>query len=222
MAAEHDPGAALREARARMRGCERCPELVAVRSRVVTGTGGPGAGLLVVSDAPRTAEDVADEPLSGRPRALLDRLLASAGCSPDDVCLTTLVRCLPPAARTPTAAEVASCAKHLEDEVELVGPRVVLALGGLVAGVLRGRPTSIRERRGHAEPCRLGGRAVWLLPAFHPAAALYDPDAVALLAADLALIPELLSRERPELEEEPAPVEAEAAPAVGPGQLDLF
>lgn len=219
---EHDLGAALAEARAGIRTCERCPELVASRTRVVSGTGEEGARLLIVADAPRTAEDADDEPLTGRARTLLDRLLLEAGCRPEDRYLTTLVRCLPPAARAPTAAEVAGCAQHLETEVGLVAPFVVVALGGLVAGVLRGRPSPIRRARGREEPCLLGEHAVWLLPVFHPAAALYDPDAVAALAADLARIPELLDRGRPGIEPDPTPAEAAPSPPVGPGQLGLF
>lgn len=220
MVVEHDLGAVLADARGEMRRCRRCPELVAARSRVVCGTGAPDARLLIVADAPRAGEDANDEPLAGRARALLDRLLLEAGCPPEDRYLTTLVRCRPPDARTPTAAEVAACAEHLETEVGIVAPRVVVALGGLVAGVLRGGPTSIRRARGREEPCRLGAHAVWLLPVFHPAAALYDPAAVPALAADLARLPELLERERPVIELDTEP---ERPPVdTGPGQLGLF
>ncbi len=222
MAVEHDLGVALAAARGRMRTCERCPQLVASRTQVVCGTGGPTARVLIVADAPGAREDALRSPLTGRTRDLLDRLLRAAGCPPEDCFLTTLVRCLPPDARAPSAAEVAGCTEHLETEVDLVAPHVVVALGGLVAGVLRGGPAPIRRSRGREEPCLVGEHAVWLLPVFHPAAALYDPDAVALLAEDLARIPELLSRGRPELAAEPAPAEADRAPVVGPGQLGLF
>lgn len=218
MAVEQEPGAALAEACARMRGCERCPELVASRRQVVCGTGRADARILVVADAPRMREDALGVPLTGRARDLLDRLLVEAGCLPEHRFLTALVKCLPPVARDPSAAEAATCAGHLETEVELLRPRVVVALGGWVAGVLRGRPARIRDIRGREEPCRIGAHAAWLLPVFHPGAALYDEATVPRLAADLARIPRLVEREPPELDPEPAA----APPVTGPGQLGLF
>ncbi len=222
MVLEPDPAVALAEAADRMRGCERCPELVAARTQVVCGTGAPTARVLIVGDAPRSREDALGVPLSGRALELLERFLLAAGCPPEDRFLTTLVKCLPPLARDPSATEVAGCSEHLETEVALLAPLVVVGLGGFVAGVLRGRPSPVRRSRGREEPCLVGPHAAWLLPVFHPAAALYDPATVPLLEADLARIPELLARGRPELAPEPAPDSPAPDAVPGPGQLDLF
>lgn len=223
MVFEHDPAAALAEAGAVMRACTRCPELVASRSQVVIGTGSPEASVLVVADTPRAREDELGVPLTGRARDLLERLLESGGCSPAAWYLSTLVKCLPPQAREASAAEAASCSEHLEVELGLLRPVVVVALGGVVAGVLRGRTAPIRGLHGRPEPRLFGALPVWLLPVFHPAAALYDPAAVTALTADLAQLPELVARGRPEVEPEP-PVAAvpEASAPAGPGQLGLF
>ena len=212
---------ALARAAAAARGCTRCPALVAARTRVVWGGGAPRADVLLVGEAPGAREDELDAPLTGRARRALDAALAAAGLGPQDTWLTGLVKCRTPGNRPAAPAEVAACHGHLVAAAELVGPVVVVALGGEVTRALRGRAGAIRELRGREEPLLLGGLAVWLLPVFHPAAAAYAPALEAQLRADLAGLPALVARGRPGFE--PAPAAApEAAAAVEPGQLELF
>jgi len=214
---------ALIEAGARARTCTRCPALVSSRTRVVWGSGGSYADVLLVAGAPGAQEDERDFPLAGQARLLLDDLLEAVGLGHRDVWLTGLVKCRPPGNRAPSPAEVASCQDHLATEVELVRPVVVVALGGAVTKLLRGDAATIRERRGREEERRLGALPVWLYPVFHPVAAAYTPALTQQLRDDLARLPELIGRGRPELtpEAEPAPDPPTVAVA-GPGQLGLF
>ena len=212
--------AALASASDRARSCTRCPALVASRKQVVVGAGRADADVLLLGEAPGPGEDALDAPVVGQAARLLDRLLGDAGLALADVWTTSLVKCLPPGNRDPEPGEVANCSEHLAAQLEAVRPVVVVALGGFVTKVLRGSPAPIRERRGREEPRALGGVAFWLLPVFAPAAALYAPAQVELLTADLARLPGLVARGRPEIEApgEPAPVE----PPVAPGQISLF
>jgi len=220
VADEHVRAAAFETAWARALACTRCPALVASRSQVVVGAGAAAAEVLIVGDAPGAAEDAGGLPLAGRAARLLDRLLEEVGVAPADVFATTLVKCRPPGNRDPSPGEVANCSEHLLAQVELVRPVVVVALGGFVTKLLRGDPAPIRARRGREEARTLGSHPFWLLPAFHPAAALYAPALTEQLRADLARLPELVARGRPEAEAPPAEPEPEVATA--PGQLELF
>lgn len=183
------------------------------------GAGAAPADVLLVASAPGAAEDALGQPLAGAGADLLGAALDDTGIAATDVCVTALVKCLPPGGRDPSPSEVVNCSEHLAAEVELVRPVVVVALGGFATNLLRGDRAPIRERRGREEPRRLGSVTFWLLPTFHPAAALYAPALVEQLRADLARLPEVMARGRPDAEVAPPP-EPEAV--AGPGQLELF
>jgi len=189
---------------------------------VVVGAGSADADVLLVADAPGADEDARGLPLAGQAARLLDRLLEEVSLAPADVFATTLVKCRPPGNRDPAPGEVANCSEHLVAQVELVRPVVVVALGGFVSKLLRGDPAPIRVRHGRVEVRTLGCCPFWLLPVFHPAAALYAPELIEQLRTDLARLPELVARGRPEVEIEAPPVAREAEAAEGPGQLELF
>ena len=228
--ADEQPGAGtLERARIRARSCTRCPALVASRSQVVVGGGAADADVMLVADAPGAGEDALGLPLGGRAAKLLDELLAEAGYPRGDVWVTSIVKCRPPGSRDPSPAEVANCSEHLEVQVELVRPVVVVALGSFVTKLLRGDPAPIRERRGRAEARAIGSRPAWLLPVFHPAAALYGQALTEQLREDLARVPALVTRGAPQITvADPVWTRAAtqeglvAAPAATPGQLGLF
>lgn len=224
--------AALAELRRRAEGCTRCPELVRGRRRVVFGSGPYNTPLMVVGEAPGRTEEDAGVPMAGASGALLDELLASIGFTRDTAAVVTLVRCRPPDNRVPLRTEVDHCGDYLAEQVALVRPVVVLALGGLATRTLRGAPDPVARVRGTAEIRVIGGRAVRLLPVLHPAAALYTDDGVAQLRADIAQVPDLIALgPPPQPEPEPAAVavppdpEPAGAPEPAPaddGQLELF
>ena len=170
--------------------------------------------------APRRTR--AGVPLAGRARGLLlDRLLARGGPPARGPFLTPLVKCLPPDAREATAAEVAGCGSTSRPRSRSSRRVVVVALGGQVAGVLRGRPAAIRRSAGEAEPC-LARRPRGL------AAARLPPGGGALRRRGGRTAGRGPRRRagaarpgRPELAAAPAPLTEEpvARPVAGPGQL---
>ncbi|MGN6523051.1 MAG: uracil-DNA glycosylase [Actinomycetes bacterium] len=175
-----------------MTGCTACPELTAHRQTVVVGAAGrrDSSGrtpLVLVGEAPGAQEDEAGEPFVGRSGQLLDRLLAGAGLSRPDVGILNVVRCRPPANRTPRRPEIVQCRPWLDRQLELLAPRLVVALGGTAVGELLGRGTRISEVRGEV---RGDGRGFDIIGTYHPSAALrFGPKgAPALgLAEDLRL-----------------------------------
>lgn len=200
------------------RDCTRCPQLVGARTQVVFGGGDADAALMLVGEAPGAREDEQGQPFVGAAGRLLDELLVSIGLTRADVFVTNVLKCRPPGNRDPAPAEIERCRPYLDQQIALVRPRVIVTLGNYATRLLRDDSAPITELHGRPEVRVLGGRAVLLLPLFHPAAALYTRALLDTLRDDFATIPELLAR--PELAQ-PEPVQAEDGPAEsGPEELE--
>ena len=204
-------------------GCTKCP-LSATRTKVVFGNGNSDAELMFVGEAPGVEEDRQGLPFVGRAGGLLTQLLEEIGMSRDDVFVANVLKCRPPGNRDPQPGEIESCRPYLERQVELIQPRVIATLGNFATKLLSGNPTGITRVRGTPQVHELGGRTVFLLPLFHPAAALRTPSLAETLRADFATIPGLLEQRPParagEAGEASEPEGLVAARA--DDQLDLF
>ncbi|MFC4988980.1 MULTISPECIES: uracil-DNA glycosylase [Saliphagus] len=154
--------------------CERCPELVESRSRIVDGTGPDDADLLFVGEGPGQREDERGEPFVGRSGSVLDDELRSVGLERESVRITNCVRCRPPENRDPTAEELEHCRGYLEVEIERVDPEVIVTLGKVPGEHLLGRSVSVTNESGSVEEVRIGDRPRRVLICLHPAATLYD------------------------------------------------
>ena len=194
--------------------CTKCP-LSATRTKVVFGTGNSDADLMFVGEGPGAEEDRQGLPFVGRAGGLLTQLLEGIGMSREGVFVTNVVRCRPPGNRDPQPAEIEACRPYLERSIDLIQPRVLATLGNFATKLLSGNPTGITKVRGTPQMRELGGRTVFLLPLFHPAAALRTPALVETLRQDFATIPSLLEQD-PMAMAPPADVEREdaASPAV--------
>jgi uracil-DNA glycosylase family 4 len=157
-----------------VQACERCPNLVDSRSRIVNGVGPETADLCFVGEAPGAQEDAEGEPFVGRSGGVLDEVLRDVGLSRADVRITNCVRCRPPENRDPTTEELANCRGYLERELELVDPEVLVTLGKVPAEHLLGRDVAITSEAGDVVEARIGDRLQRILLSVHPAATLYD------------------------------------------------
>lgn len=152
------------------RGCRRCG-LREGCGGVVFGEGPEPAGLVLIGEGPGANEDRLGRPFVGRAGELLDRILVAAGFARQEVYISNVVLCRPPGNRVPADAEMAACRPYLERRLELLRPRVIVALGATAVRALvhpHARVTQLRgqwQRRGDA----------WVMPTFHPAALLRDP-----------------------------------------------
>ncbi|MEO8092608.1 MAG: uracil-DNA glycosylase [bacterium] len=204
--------------------CVRCP-LSETRTKVVFGNGNSDADLIFVGEAPGAEEDRRGLPFVGRAGGLLTELLSEIGIDRDEVWVTNTVKCRPPGNRDPQPAEIEACRPYLETQVELIQPRVIATLGNFATKLLTGNPTGITKVRGTPQVHTLGGRSVFLLPLFHPAAALRTPSLAEVLRQDFRTLPELLSRNAPApvtVSEGPDAGEEPAGPPVEADQLGLF
>jgi len=205
--------------------CQRCP-LAETRTKVVFGAGNADADLMFVGEAPGAEEDRQGLPFVGRAGGLLNKLLEGIGMTREDVFVANVLKCRPPGNRDPQPVEIETCSPYLHKQVELIQPKVVGTLGNFATKLLTGSQTGITKVRGTTQVHVLGGRAVYLMPLLHPAAALRTPSLVDTLKGDFAKFPELLATPSPQ-EVEEARRESEAGVEVGVGsdpsdQLDLL
>jgi uracil-DNA glycosylase family 4 len=189
-------------------GCTKCP-LYETRTKAVFGAGNADADLMFVGEAPGAEEDKQGLPFVGRAGQLLNQLLGEIELAREDVFICNVLKSRPPGNRDPQPGEISACEPYLFEQVRLIGPRVVCTLGNFATKLLTGSQTGITRVRGEPQLHELGGRPVFLLPLFHPAAALRTPAVKETLRGDFATIPALLERPLPD----PAPSATELAEA---------
>ena len=154
--------------------CQRCPDLVDSRNRIVNGVGPADADLLFVGEGPGQNEDQQGEPFVGRSGSVLDEALGEAGVLREEVRITNCVRCRPPDNRDPTKEELANCRGYLDEEIATVEPSVVVTLGKVPSEHLLDRSVGITGEAGSVVDARIGDRSQRVLLSVHPAATLYD------------------------------------------------
>jgi DNA polymerase len=152
-----------------VRGCRRCG-LAAKRQHLVFGEGDPHAQVVFVGEGPGTEEDAQGRPFVGAAGQLLDKIIAGMGSQRSKAYLCSLVKCRPPFSREPGEDEVAACLPYLEQQLALIQPKVIVALGRLAAQALTGRREGIAELRGQEQRWR----GILLVPTYPPSALLQD------------------------------------------------
>jgi uracil-DNA glycosylase family 4 len=203
-------------------GCTLCP-LHETRTRVVFGSGNSDADLMFVGEAPGAEEDRQGLPFVGRAGGLLTQLLEEIGLKREDVFIANTLKCRPPGNRDPQPVEIDTCNPYLQQQVELIQPRVIATLGNFATKLLTGNRAGITKVRGTPQVHELGGITVFLMPLLHPAAALRTPALVETLREDFAKLPALLQQQPPgrRVPDDELAVSA-AAPEPPVDQLDLF
>jgi len=175
-----------------VRSCTACAELAASRTTVVVGDLPPQPRLVVVGEAPGANEDLVGRPFVGKGGQLLDELMAAAGLAREDAAVLNVLKCRPPANRTPTRAEAARCVGWLDRQVELIDPPLVLTLGRTALTWALGARVTLESARG----CIHDWRGRRLVVSYHPAAAIrFGPNGAprAALEADLRYVAAALS-----------------------------
>jgi DNA polymerase len=165
--------------------CTRC-RLAGSRDHAVPGHGDPHARLVLVGEAPGAKEDATGLPFQGLAGRFLDRSLADLGVARERVFITSGNKCRPPGNRKPRPDEIAACAGYLDRQLALIGPRVVLAMGGTAAVRLHpeaGRGARVGDLRGLPVPL---GPDRALMVTYHPAAAMRFPAQREPFQSDLA------------------------------------
>jgi DNA polymerase len=164
--------------------CQRC-KLAGGRTTLVFGVGATSADLMFVGEGPGHDEDVRGEPFVGRAGQLLTEIITKGmKLRREDVYIANVVKCRPPNNRNPEQDEIASCMPFLQRQVELVQPRVIVALGTFAAQTLLGVKTPITRMRGVWHEYR----GIKVMPTFHPAYLLRTPGDKRLVWQDIKLV----------------------------------
>jgi len=153
-------------------GCTRC-DLHRTRTRTVFGTGNRKADWMIIGEAPGADEDRQGEPFVGRAGLLLNEILIAAGYSREDVYIANIVKCRPPNNRNPRKEEMACCHDYLARQIELLQPRMILAVGGIAAQRLLDSDAPVGKLRGRLH--HYGEKNIPLVVTYHPAYLLRSP-----------------------------------------------
>ena len=198
-----------------VRACTLCP-LSETRTNAVPGEGDPGADIMFIGEAPGYNEDRQGRPFVGAAGGVLDQMLASIGLARSDVFIGNMIKCRPPDNRDPADAEIAACRPYLDRQIDLIDPKVIVALGrhsfgkffpGEAIGRSRGRPRHWR------------GRVVF--PVYHPAATLHNPRLRPVLEQDFRRLSTLVAAP-PQDEGQAQPAATQMDMGLGPRQGQLL
>ncbi len=147
--------------------CQKCP-LGKTRTKFVYGVGNPKADIIFIGEAPGRDEDMQGEPFVGRAGKLLDKILAAMGFSRDDVYIANILKCRPPENRDPQPDEMKACMPYLLEQIRLIQPKFMVALGRIAAHALLDTTIPLGKLRGKWHKFH----GVPLLVTYHPAALL--------------------------------------------------
>jgi DNA polymerase len=190
-ATARESGADWPELRARVAACTRCA-LCSTRTQTVFGVGNPQAEWLVVGEAPGADEDRQGEPFVGRAGQLLNSMLRAIGLAREQVYIANVLKCRPPGNRDPTAIEAAECLPYLEQQIALLKPKIMLAVGRIAAqNLLR---TDVTLGRLRQQVHHFGVSQVPLVATYHPAYLLRTPTDKRKAWEDLKFAREVCAR----------------------------
>ncbi len=177
----------------RVKPCTRCA-LHAGRTQTVFARGTGTSGLCFVGEGPGADEDAQGFPFVGKAGQLLDRMIEAMGFGRDDVYVCNIVKCRPPNNRKPEPEEMAACMPYLKEQLELLQPEVMVALGATAVQGLFGTTEGITRLRGR---WKLYGGRTPVMPTFHPAFLLRNPAAKREVWDDLQAVLRQMGRQAP-------------------------
>ena len=179
-------------------GCRACG-LCDSRQQAVFGVGVIRPQWMLIGEAPGAEEDARGEPFVGAAGRLLNNMLMAVGLRrPDDVFIANVLKCKPPGNRNPTPEEIALCSPYLWRQIELVRPRLILALGRYAAQTVLSSDASIGSLRGRLHQVTVAGQTIPVVVTYHPAYLLRSLEEKSKSWADLCLARETLASAAPE------------------------
>lgn len=183
----------LTDIRTELGDCQRC-KLCKTRQNIVFGVGDPHAELMFIGEGPGADEDEKGEPFVGRAGQLLTKIIEAMGLTRNDVYINNIVMCRPPDNRVPELDEVAACKPYLMRRIEAVNPKVIVCLGATaVKNLLERDDIQITKLRG----TWIDWHGRKLMPTFHPAFLLRNPNMKAPLWEDMKEVLRVLGKSVP-------------------------
>lgn len=182
-----DPAEAIQQVANEVTGCKLC-DLHRTATRGVPGEGPVNAEIMLIGEAPGFYEDQQGRPFVGASGKFLEELLSRAGIKRSEVFITNVVKHRPPSNRDPEPGELLACRSFIERQIEAINPKVIVTLGRF----------SMALFLVNAKISQIHGKATWIkgrliVPMFHPAAALHQPDLKDAVLADFAKLPRYIA-----------------------------
>jgi DNA polymerase len=205
----------LGELNAQVHACRACP-LGATRTRAVPGEGPVDAEVMLIGEAPGYYEDQQGRPFVGAAGQFLEQLLGSIALKRADVFIANVVKSRPPNNRDPLPEEIAACSQWLDKQIEIIQPKVIVTLGRY--SMARFFPGVVISRI-HGQPKKVGD--TWVVPMYHPAAALHQGSLRRTIEEDFRKIPGVLEQARVEEAAAAAARTALTAPPPEPEQAQI-
>ena len=163
--------------------CKRC-SLHKTRHNIVLGAGNHRAELMFIGEAPGEDEDFQGLPFVGRAGQLLTKIIEAMGLSRNDVYIANILKCRPPNNRPPMPNEIEECEDILKRQIDIIKPKIICTLGKFASQTLLRTETTISELRGHFKEYN----GIKLMPTFHPAYLLRNPNDKKLVWSDMKKI----------------------------------
>ena len=177
--------------------CEKC-ELCETRIKAVPGKGNFDADVIFVGEAPGRNEDIHGEPFVGAAGKRLDMILEDTGINREDVYITNIVKCRPPKNRAPSKKEEESCNDFINQEIEIINPKIICVMGNTAYGTLMDEKEITKN---HGKIVEKNGRKFFVT--FHPAATIYNQKLVEELKNDFRKLADFLGmKDQPKQYEE--------------------
>lgn len=154
-----------------IKDCQRCP-LAETRTHLVFGDGNEKAKLMLIGEAPGKDEDLSGIPFVGRAGQLLNKILEAIHFKREDVYIANIVKCRPPNNRDPLPSEVEKCEPYLKKQIEIIKPKIILALGRIAGQTILKTNASLTALRGKVH----NYHGIKLIVTYHPAALLRNPN----------------------------------------------
>lgn len=170
--------------------CKLCSELARTRNKVVFGAGNIQAKLVFVGEAPGADEDKQGLPFVGRAGQLLTKIIEAMGMSREQVFICNVLKCRPPNNRPPAPNEVVNCRPFLKQQIELIQPKVIVALGNHACQALLGTDKGISQLRGNFQEYE----GIPVMCTYHPAYLLRSPGEKRKVWEDMKKVIQLLER----------------------------
>jgi uracil-DNA glycosylase family 4 len=180
---------ALVAVRTELGDCTRCKLHTLGRKQIVFGVGNPDADLMFVGEAPGGEEDIQGIPFVGRAGQLLTKIIEAINLKREDVYIANVIKCRPPGNRNPEQDEVETCEPFLFKQIDIIKPKVIVALGKFGAQTLLRTLDPISRLRGRV----YNYRGAKLVPTFHPAYLLRNPASKREVWEDMKLVKKLLA-----------------------------
>ena len=169
--------------------CSRCKLHTLGRKQIVFGVGNPDADLMFVGEAPGADEDLQGIPFVGRAGQLLTKIIEAIELKREDVYIANVIKCRPPQNRNPEQDEVETCEPFLFQQIDVIKPKVIVALGTFATRALLRTLDPISRLRGRI----FDYRGAKLIPTFHPAYLLRNPGSKREVWEDMKLVRRLLN-----------------------------